>query len=238
MIQYLDPVPGNKLHSIRTPIIKSITHTEACNEVSTQALCSKPYRLPRGPSRKSSRGLVLVCVFPQMTVNPLFCVEGFVGLVINARVSMNVYVCVAERGYQAGRGPVPSVLPTARLCSTATSTSLLSGWPEKNGAHRSRTIAGHVNTRANINTHTNRDAVRQHPWPSRKHGRLHFYRDRVMSRFVGYFAENSSFLVCLCLLLSLHCLYYTILYLGNCKISVIRVSLRNEWMMMLGICIV
>lgn len=109
MIQYLDPVPGNKLHSIRTPIIKSITHIEACNEVSTQALCSKPYRLLRGPSRKSSRGLVLVCVFPQMTVNPLFCVEGFVGLVINARVSMNVYVCVAERGYQAGRGPVPSV---------------------------------------------------------------------------------------------------------------------------------
>lgn len=44
-----------------------------------------------------------------MSVNPLFCVCGFVGLIISARVSKNVYICVIRQAFvSAGRGAVLS----------------------------------------------------------------------------------------------------------------------------------
>lgn len=59
---------------------------------------------------QGSCSCVCVFVFPQMSVNPFFCVCGFVGLIINARVSKNVYICVIRQAFvSAGRGAVPSV---------------------------------------------------------------------------------------------------------------------------------
>lgn len=106
-----------------------------------------------------------VCVFPQMTVNPLFCVQGFVGLVINARVSMNVYVCVAEWGYQAIFGwPRACVIcDCQRLGSDLLHQPLLAFWltPEKWVSQEPR------NRRAREHMHkykhaTNKHAARQH----------------------------------------------------------------------------
>ncbi len=120
--------------------------------INTPALCSKPYWLPRRPSRKSSRGLVRVCVcvfvFPQMSVNPFFCVCGFVVLIINARVSKNVYICVIKQAFvSAGRGAVPSANANGFAVF-----DLLLGWPQITGAHfyesdmSSHSKAGHGNT--------------------------------------------------------------------------------------------
>lgn len=45
-----------------------------------------------------------------MSVNPFLCVCGFVGLIINANESKNVYICVIRQAFvSAGRRAVPSV---------------------------------------------------------------------------------------------------------------------------------
>ncbi len=148
MTQYLEPAPGNKLHTIRTPIIKSITHVEA----STHQLSAASHTGCLAGQVRSLPGVLFVCVcvfvFPQMSVNPFFCVCGFVGLIINARVSKNVYICVIIQAFvSAGRGAVPSANANGFAVF-----DLHLGWPQKTGAHfyesdmSSHSNAGHGNT--------------------------------------------------------------------------------------------
>lgn len=61
MTQYLESAPGNKLHTIRTPIIKSITHVEACSEVSTHQLSTANHTGCCAGQVGSLPGVLFVC---------------------------------------------------------------------------------------------------------------------------------------------------------------------------------